>query len=162
MLNLNWQIIWTFVNIIVLFLLLKKFLFSRVTRIMDEREALINGNIEQAEQQSREAEELKTRYEAELANAKAEAASIVAEAKARGQKEYDKQLAAAREDAARVMQEANRTIEEQRAAALDGLKASIAGIALAAASKVLEKNLSGADNEKMVDELLSGVGVRDE
>mgnify|MGYP002555666200 CR=1 FL=1 len=62
MLNLNWQIIWTFVNIIVLFLLLKKFLFSRVTRIMDEREALINGNIEQAEQQSREAEELKTRY----------------------------------------------------------------------------------------------------
>ena len=113
MLNLNWQIIWTFVNIIVLFLLLKKFLFSRVTRIMDEREALINGNIEQAEQQSREAEELKTRYEAELANAKAEAASIVAEAKARGQKEYDKQLAAAREDAARVMQEANRTIEEQ-------------------------------------------------
>ena len=162
MLNLNWQIIWTFVNIIVLFLLLKKFLFSRVTRIMDEREALINGNIEQAEQQSREAEELKTRNEAELANAKAEAASIVAEAKARGQKEYDKQLAAAREDAARVMQEANRTIEEQRAAALDGLKASIAGIALAAASKVLEKNLSGADNEKMVDELLSGVGVRDE
>ena len=159
MLNLNWQIIWTFVNIIVLFLLLKKFLFSRVTRIMDEREALINGNIEQAEQQSREAEELKTRYEAELSNAKAEAASIVAEAKARGQKEYDKQLAAAREDAARVMQEANRTIEEQRAAALDGLKASIA---LAAASKVLEKNLSGADNEKMVDELLSGVGVRDE
>ena len=162
MLNLNWQIIWTFVNIIVLFLLLKKFLFSRVTRIMDEREAKIEGDIQAAEQQNREAKELKSRYEAELADAKSEAASIVAEAKARGQKEYDKQLAAAREDAARVLQEANRAVEEQKQVALEGLKASIAGIALAAASKVLEKNLSGADNEKMVDELLSGVGAKDE
>lgn len=86
MLNLDWSIIWNIVNILVLFLLLKHFLFGPITKMMESRTAEIENNLKDAEEKNRKAEALGAEYEKQLADAQAEAAKLVQEAKERGQK----------------------------------------------------------------------------
>ena len=48
LLNLNWDLVWTIVNILVLFLLLKRFLFKPITEMMESRTAEIENNLKDA------------------------------------------------------------------------------------------------------------------
>ena len=54
-LNLNWEIIWVFVNLLILFLLMKKFLFGPITKLLDERAKGVADTLDQAETQLAEA-----------------------------------------------------------------------------------------------------------
>ncbi len=69
MLNLDSNIIWTFFNILVLFLFLKKFLFKPVTDMMDKRTQAITDSFKEAEDTKSEALKLKNEYEDELSHA---------------------------------------------------------------------------------------------
>ena len=101
LLNLDWSIIWNIVNILVLFLLLKHFLFKPITEMMESRTAEIENNLKDAEDQKQKASELTAQYEEKLQGAHAEAAQIVSEARQRGQREYDAILKTAGQDARR-------------------------------------------------------------
>ena len=48
-LNLNWQIIWVFVNLLILFLLMKKFLFGPITKMLDDRAKSVADTLDQAD-----------------------------------------------------------------------------------------------------------------
>ena len=50
MLNLDWNIVWTIVNLLILFLLLKRFLFKPITQMMESRAAEIENNLKDAEE----------------------------------------------------------------------------------------------------------------
>ena len=54
MLNLDWSIIWNIVNILVLFLLLKIFLFKPITKMMESRTAEIENNLKLVDDTIRE------------------------------------------------------------------------------------------------------------
>ena len=68
-LNLNAQIIWVFVNLLVLFLLMKKFLFGPVTKMLDERAQGVSDTIDQAESRLADAEQSKAESDRQLAQA---------------------------------------------------------------------------------------------
>ena len=79
MLNLNWDIIWTFVNILVLFVLLKLFLFKPVNAMIEKRRKLIDGQLSDAAQKQKEAEaekKIALEHEQMLKNAKSEIAAV--------------------------------------------------------------------------------------
>ena len=59
MLNINLSVIYNIINIIVLFLLLRKFLFKPVTDIMEKRKSLIEEALKDADNSKNEAAELK-------------------------------------------------------------------------------------------------------
>ena len=66
MLTLDWGIIWTVVNILILFVLLRIFLFKPVMGMIENRQAMIRNQLDDAENKNREADELKGRYEESL------------------------------------------------------------------------------------------------
>lgn len=158
MLNLDWNVIFQIINIIVFFLLLKKFLFKPVTDIMEKRENLIRSSMEEAEDTRKKANELKAEYQAQLDGAKDEAAAIVKEAKARGEKEYELMLANAGKDAQKLINDAQESARLEREKAVKGARGEIAALAIAAASKVAEKNIKAEDNKKLIDDFLSEAG----
>ena len=65
-LNLNWEIIWVFVNLLILFLLMKKFLFGPITKLLDERAKGVADTLDQAETLLAEAERDRGESTAEL------------------------------------------------------------------------------------------------
>ena len=91
-LNLNWEIIWVFVNLLILFLLMKKFLFGPITKLLDERAKGVADTLDQAETQLAEAERQKAEYTQQLASARGEAAHIVEEARKRADLAYSRRM----------------------------------------------------------------------
>lgn len=159
MLVLNWHIVWTFVNIIVLFIFLKKFLFGPVTEMMEKRTKAIEDSIQEAETKKTDAMKLKQDYEEELNQAEKEASRIMKEAKERAAVEYNKQLLVAKEEAAKIIQDANKTIEMERKKSIQNAQSEIAGIALLAASKVIGKNVDDNSNKQLLGDFIKEVGA---
>lgn len=156
MLTLNWNIFWIVFNIIVLFILLRIFLFKPLNKLAEKRTALIEGQIEEADTKNKEATALKEQYEASLKGAKEESAQIVSSAKERAQIQYNSIIEKANEDAAHIVEQANQTAVSDREQIMRDAQNEIAGIALAAASKLLGSNVDSKANKKLLDDFLSG------
>lgn len=146
-------------NLIVFFLILKRLLFQPVMGMIEKREQMISGQIEDAEQKNTQAGLLKEKYEAELKNANQEAAMIVKTAKERGKEEYEKILRDAGAEASKIIADASKTIETEREKAVQGIQNEIAQVAIAAASKVIQENVDQASNEKILDDFLREAGA---
>ena len=158
MLNLDWNIVWTIVNILVLFLLLKHFLFKPITEMMESRTAEIENNLKDAEDQKQKASELTAQYEEKLQGAHAEAAQIVSEARQRGQREYDAILKTAGQDAQKEQERARADMEREREEILRGVQENVTELVLLTASKLSQKELDEEADRKLVDSFLSEAG----
>ena len=95
MLRLDWNMVITIVNLIVLCLLLKKFLIGPVTAIMEQRAALIEQQLADAKNDKQAAGDLKASYEEKLKTSDAESIRIVEESRASARAEYDRIVAEA-------------------------------------------------------------------
>ena len=114
--------------------------------------------MEEAEDTRKKANELKAEYQAQLDGAKDEAAAIVKEAKTRGEKEYELMLANAGRDAQKLINDAQESARIEREKVIKSARGEIAALAVAAASKVVEKNIKAEDNKKLIDDFLSEAG----
>ena len=155
MLSLDWDIVWTIVNLLILFLLLKHFLFKPITKMMESRTAEIENNLKDAEDQKQKAAELTAQYEEKLQGAHAEAAQIVSEAKQRGQKEYDAILKSAAQDAQKEQERSRADLEREREEMLRGVQENVTELVLLTASKLSQKQLDQQSDRKLVDAFLA-------
>ncbi len=155
MLSLDWDIVWTIVNLLILFLLLKHFLFKPITKMMESRTAEIENNLKDAEDQKQKAAELTAQYEEKLQGAHAEAAQIVSEAKQRGQKEYDAILKSAAQDAQKEQERSRADLEREREEMLRGVQENVTELVLLTASKLSQKELDQESDRKLVDAFLA-------
>ncbi|WP_297195799.1 F0F1 ATP synthase subunit B [uncultured Flavonifractor sp.] len=151
-------ILFTILNLLVLFFILKKLLFGRVNAVLEQRAALVKSEIASAEATNQQAQELKAQYEDKLTDARHEAAKIVADAQNRAQRVYEGKMAEAETDAKRLRGEAERQIADQREAMLRSARNEVASLALLAAEKVAQRSMNQADDKALVDAFLSEVG----
>ncbi|GHF31043.1 ATP synthase subunit b [Kordiimonas sediminis] len=149
------QIVWLFLSFIVLLVIVSKVALPRVTKVLEEREERIAGDLDKAETQRRDADETKAAYEASLATARAEAQAVMAEAKAQIQKDMAK---AQSELDAKLNAEAANAEAAIRAAkdkALEGLGDMAKDITRDLAEKLAGVDASDADINKAVENALN-------
>jgi len=89
LLRIDWNVVWTIINLLVLFVALRHFLYNPVMKVMDERKKMIDGQIADAENQKKQAGELKAQYAKKLEEAHAESADIMDKARKSAQAEYE-------------------------------------------------------------------------
>ena len=153
-----WEIITQLINLLLLFLLLKHFLFKPVQNVLNTRQAEIDKTYAEADAAQTRAEELRDEYEKRIADAKAEAADITKAANQKAQAHYDEVVLEAKADAARLMEKAEAQIEQEKKKAMNELKDEISGIAVDIASKVVEREIDEKDHEALISEFIKGVG----
>lgn len=158
MLRLDINLVITIMNLLVLYFLLKKFLFKPVNAIIAQREAAIKQQFEEAEKTKKQADELKKEYEAALENARTDSAKMVTEAKERAREEYDRILKSADEDVARKMQKAEETLAEEKAKSMRRMENEIENLVLAAATKVVGEKVTVENSRHLYDEFLMEMG----
>ncbi|MBQ8688671.1 MAG: F0F1 ATP synthase subunit B [Ruminococcus sp.] len=156
MLEFNfWTILFSVINILVLFLFLKKFLFGRVNAILAERAKLVQDELDAARAEKEKAEELRAGYETVMAQAKDEAKVLIMEA----QKSANAQRAAitqqAQEDANRIMETARKELVLERERSLADAQDEIVSLALEAAAQVIGKEMDADANRAIVDAFLA-------
>ena len=153
-----WEIITQLINLLLLFQLLKHFLFKPVQNILNARQAEIDKSYADAETAQTRAEELRDEYEKRISDAKAEAADIAKAASRKAQAHYDEVVGTAKADAARLREKAEAQIEQEKKKAMNELKDEISGIAVDIASKVVEREIDEKDHEELISEFIKGVG----
>lgn len=146
-------------NLIILYVALKRVLFKPVTEFMEKREKSIKDSLDTADRRMAETEELKAQYERQLQTAREAAEDILKEARNRGEKEYSAIVAEARSEALHIIEKAKADMEYERLQMLKEVKNQVASLALAAASKVLERDVDSEDNRALVDKFIDEAGA---
>ncbi len=153
-----WQILISLINLLILFLMLKKFLFKPVQKMMATRQAQVDQVYEDADKRLQSANEMKQEYEQRLSNARDEADTLVKNATATAQQRGDQLLSEAQQQASRLRQKAEEEIEQQKKQMLNEVRQDISGLAVDIASKVIEREINQGDYDAFVDEFIRNVG----
>ncbi|HIV67534.1 MAG TPA: F0F1 ATP synthase subunit B [Candidatus Butyricicoccus stercorigallinarum] len=153
-----WEIITQLINLLLLFLLLKHFLFKPVQNVLNARQAEIDKTYADAETAQTRAEALRDEYEKRIADAKAEATDIVKNATRKAQLRGEEIVRDAQSQASRLIEKADMQIEQEKKKARNELKDEISGIAIDIASKVVEREIDEKDHETLIAEFIKGVG----
>ncbi len=154
MLSLDLNLVWNIVNLVVLYLLLRHFLFKPVMGIMDKRKKIIEDGLKNAQDAQSDAKKMKQEYEDALKGAKQESAQIIENARSAAKNEYDRIVGEAGDKAGNIIESAKETVRVERERTMKGLQGEIAGLAVASAAKIVGKT---ADQD-LYDQFLKEVG----
>lgn len=150
-------IIWTLVVFGILLFILAKTAFPAILRQVEEREARIKQQIADAEQANADAQRLLGEYQAQLAKAKADAQNLLAEGRQAGEKLREEMVAKGRTEQEELLERARREITLERDRALAELRKEAVELSIAAATKVIGKNLDTDADRKLVQEYLNNL-----
>lgn len=153
-----WTLIFTWVNLIILFLLMKKLLFKPVKNIIDQRQSEIDKMYTDAEESKNRAEEMEKDYTQKLSEAKQEANSIVSTAVKTAQLNSEKIMQEAQAQVSAMKAAAHEQIDYEKKTAVSEAKADIASMAVAIAEKVIEKEINEEDYERLVEKCIDEMG----
>ncbi len=154
-----WQIFVAACNLLIMFVILRKLLFSKVKDFIDARENEVRAMYDDAEKASSEANKLKTEYEANIAAAKDKALEIVNEATVTASKRSDVIIAEANKEAINIKDKAFDAIELEKKKAVLEIKSDISTLVTEAASKVIEKEIDENTHKKLIDDFIGQVGA---
>ncbi len=159
MLNFDvWSIIWSIANILILYILLRIFLFKPVNRIMDERTKNIQNDIDTAKKSREEAEAIKQQYTDELSNARKEAQDIIMKAHDDAEAEKSAIIERSKTEADKIIADAGKAAETERKRVIEQAQSQIADLAIEAASKIVGANVDDEKNRRIVDDFLADEG----
>ena len=161
--NLN-GLIAQLINFLILYFLLSRFLFPRVTQMLDARATRIRESVERAEQVQREAERSEQQFQERLAEARREGQSIVANANQIGQRIQAEAQEKAQREAEAFLVRAREQIQRETQQARLELRQQVASLALLAAGRVVERSLDERQHVELIERVLSeaetGTGAR--
>ena len=153
-----WHIVLSLANLLILFLILKKFLFKPVSKVLEQRRKEIDRVYEQADEAQRIADDNRVRHEAVMASARQEADAVIRDASERAERRADQVLGEAQEKADLLLKRNEQEIRLERQKAQDGLKKEIADISLALAEKVLEREIDETEGRRFIDLTIDRMG----
>lgn len=157
-----WQILISLTNLTILFLLLKKFLYAPVTKMLEQRRAEIDTQYDDAETARRSAEEKDAELTERLSNAKAEAEGIVKEAADMAQTRGDKIVEDAKAQADGIIRQAELEAELELKRAEAAIKTQIIDVSTALAEKMLEREVNADDHKVLIDNFIDQIGEDDD
>lgn len=150
-----WNFIWPIINIVLLFILLRIFLFKPLNKMMEERTTQIQNDLDEAEKARKEAEELAQQNKEALVSARDEAQKILNQAREEASVLKTAMLQESETKAQQIIDNANKTIESERKKAVQDAQSEIADLAIAAATKIIGENVDDDKNRRLVDNFLT-------
>lgn len=145
-------------NVVVLFLLLRTFLYKPVKKFMTEREAKFAGERAEIDADRKQANALKAQYEAAMESAKVAAEKIAEEKRRAVEREADDRLDKARREAQSILAQAKAQAAEEHEEMLSELKTQTAELAVDLAGRILEREVSPRDHQHMIESFFKRVG----
>ena len=145
-------------NLLIFFLLLRHFLYKPVSKFMAEREAKFAREREQLDASRNEANVLKAQYETSMKNARLDAEHIADERRMAAEREADDLRKKAKQDAQGILSDAMQQAVAEREGILSELKTQTAELAVDIAGKILEREVTQEDHQRIIDSFFDKVG----
>lgn len=153
-LEFNWNLLFTAVTVIVLFLILKHFFFEKVHQFMQERENAVKASLDHAEEVNRKAEETISKYETQIAGAEDECRRILKAARDEAKNQAKEIVDAANEQSRVLLEHSQKEIRRERYNARKELQEEVGSLAMMAAEKILERELDQKTHEEIISQII--------
>lgn len=152
------DVLFTLAMFLILLALLKKFAFGPLMGVMKQREDHIANEIKSAEESRVEAKKYLEEQRNLLKDARVQAQEMIENAKKQGEVQREEIISLARAEAERVKETAKIEIEQQKEKAVSAIREQVASLSVMIASKVIEKELTVEDQEKLINEYIQEAG----
>jgi len=152
--------IWTIVTFLVLLALLAKFAWRPLLEALDTRQNAIRKSLDDAQQARQELERLNTESAQIVARSRQEADAIITQSRADGDRLREEIRHKARAEADLIVKNAERQIQLETNRALEQIRREAVALSVLIASKIIQRNLTREDNERLIDEALRQVQSR--
>ena len=153
-----WTMIFAWINLLILYLLFKKFLFGPIKKMIDSRQKEIDDIYSDAENARESADEMKAEYEEKLSHANEESEQILKNAVRRAQLKEEEILKEANAQAERTMERAHEQIALEKKQAINDVKNQVSAMAIGIASAVIERDVSENEHNDLIDDFISNMG----
>lgn len=157
-----WQILIALINLTILFLVLKKFLYKPVEKMLKKREEELNGQYEKANLAKSAAEKAQAEYETRLNGAKLKADSIIKDATDTASKRSERIIESAREEADAIVSRAQTEAGLEMERAKKEIKDEIVDVSSLIAEKLLSREINSDDHKKLIDSFIEKIGDEDD
>jgi F-type H+-transporting ATPase subunit b len=148
---------WTLIIFVILAFILSKFAFKPITEAVEAREKALEDAIAGAKADREAAAKLLAEHQAQIEGARAEAQKMIVEGRQIGEKIRAEMVEETRGQQQEMLERARREIEAEKQRAIADLRREAVDLAIAGASKVIEKNLDDASNRQIVESFLSSI-----
>lgn len=153
-----WLILISLLNLVILFLIVKKFLFKPVKRVLEQRQKEIDDRYAQADEANAEAQRSREDWQEKLDGAQAQADAIVQDATESARRRGDTLVAEARNQADSIIRTAQNEAQLERQKAAAGIKQEIVEVSGALAEKLLEREINEQDHRALIDSFIGEIG----
>jgi F-type H+-transporting ATPase subunit b len=146
--------IWTIVVFLVLLTLLAKFAWRPLLAALDQRQELIRKSLDDAQLARQELERLNQESAQIIRKARQDADDVIVRSRADAERLREETRQKARGEAEQMVKNAERQIQLETERALRQIRREAVDLSVMIASKIIQRNLSKEDNEKLIDEAL--------
>lgn len=157
MIEINATMIAQVLNFLILVAILRALAYKPVARMLKQRADKIQETINKADADKKAAEETLAQYKSQLADAQKRAQDIIDKAEITARQEREALVAETKKEIERLKQNAQLEIQNERNRAFEQMQKEIVTLSLAAAEKIVAKNLSSKENDKLVSDFIAGL-----
>ena len=153
-----WTMLFAWVNLLIIYLFLKKILFKPVKNMIDSRQKEVDDMYSDAEAAQTDAQAMKAEYEDKLAKANEASEEILRNAQRRATLKEEEILREATVEATRIRDRASDEIALEKKRMLGEIKDEVSGMAIDIAAAVIGREVSDAEHEKFIDDFIDELG----
>ncbi|MBR5497427.1 MAG: F0F1 ATP synthase subunit B [Clostridia bacterium] len=153
-----WQMLASLANLVILFLVVKKFLYKPVKKMLEARQNTIQGDYDAAREAKEQADADRKAYEEKLKTAKNEAENVIKSAVDIASEREKEIIAEAREKADGIVRQAENDAMLERKKAEDSIRKEIVEVSSLLTEKMLEREVSEADHQHFIDSFIESIG----
>ena len=149
-----WQILISLLNLVILFLILKRFLFKPVQNLFEKREAEVSASYEKANKANEEAMELKSSWTARMENAEQEADEIIKDAVDKADRRNEVMLYESREKAEAIIRKAKAEADRDIKDAQESIRKQIVDVSSALSEQIIGREINMDDHKDLIDSFI--------
>ncbi len=157
-----WQILISLANLLIIFLIVKRFLYKPVKNIMAKRRAEIDAQYQAAAEAEKNANESKAEWEKQLSTAREQADGIISTATANADRRSETIITEAKDKAAHIVKKAEEDAVLTKKKAEAEIRREVADISVALAEKMLEREIDADDHRDLIDSVIEKIGDGDD
>lgn len=151
--------LWTIIIFVLLLIVLSRYAFKPMLAAVEARERSLQEAIDAAKRDREESERVLAEHRAQLEKARAEAQKLIADGRATAEKLRGDLLEQTKVQQQEMLDRARREIDTEKTNAIAALRREAVDLAIAGASKVIERNLDSDANRKLVETFLGSVSL---
>jgi len=152
--NINLTLLGQAISFVIFVWFCMKYVWPPIIKVMEDRQAKIAAGLRDAERAEHDLKQAQLKGQEIVAESKSQAAGLIEQANKRAAQIVDDARALAQQEGDRIKQQAESDVAQQAQVAREALRAEVAKLAILGAEKILEKQISSSDHERMLSSFI--------